>query len=85
MKVGVIGHGVVGKAASNTFQKKYKVIYDKFQDLDEFDRLSNRSFVFIMVPTPFDCKKKLVDISAIEESLNRLEKIDYNGNSPITH
>ena len=69
MKVGVIGHGVVGKAASNTFQKKYQVIiYDKFQDLDEFDRLSECSFVFIMVPAPFDCKKKLVDISAIEES-----------------
>ena len=53
MKVGVIGHGVVGKAASNTFQKKYQVIiYDKFQDLDEFDRLSECSFVFIMGSNP---------------------------------
>tara|TARA_B100001250_G_scaffold92010_1_gene76582 strand:+ start:1734 stop:2543 length:810 start_codon:yes stop_codon:yes gene_type:complete len=80
MIIGIIGHGVVGKAASSTFKKKYQIIiYDKFQELDKFEKLSECSFVFIMVPTPFDCKKNLVDISAVEESLNRLEKIDYNG------
>ena len=38
MNIGIIGYGVVGKAADNTFSKYYNTIkYDKYQDLDDFN------------------------------------------------
>ena len=46
MKVGLIGYGVVGKAAENTFQKEYDIVkYDKYQDLDDFKSLLYCDFV----------------------------------------
>ena len=79
MKIGIIGYGVVGKAAANTLQKRYEIIkYDKFQKLDDFNDLGLCSFVFIMVPTPFDCEKNIVNQEAIIESLDRLERIGYS-------
>ncbi len=80
MKIGIIGYGVVGKAADLTFKETFNVIkYDKFQDLDEFDRLLFCDFIFIMVPTPFDCKIDKVDDSAVLESLRKLATISYRG------
>ena len=77
-KVGIIGFGVVGKAASKTLSKKYKIIkYDKYQDLDSFESLLLCDFIFIMVPTPFDCEKNRVDDSAITDTLKILEERDY--------
>ena len=53
MKIGVVGYGVVGKAAVNTLKRKFEIVkYDKYQDLDSFDNLLPCDFVFIMVPTP---------------------------------
>ena len=40
--------------------------------------LGSCGFVFIMVPTPFDCKKNIVDQSSIIESLDKLQQINYN-------
>ena len=78
MKIGIIGFGVVGKAVNHTISKKYDVVkYDKYMDLDNFEDLLQCQFVFIVVPTPFDCKKNIVDDSAIVESLQRLQDIDY--------
>ena len=80
LKIGLIGYGVVGKAADNTFREKFNVIkYDKYQDLDTFEDLKECDFIFIMVPTPFDCEKNKVDLSAVEESLAKLDKIRYKG------
>ena len=79
MKIGIIGYGVVGKAAYQTFRNCYDVIkYDKYQDLDNFSDLLSCQFVFIMVPTPFDCNLKTVDDSAILESLEKLAKLDFS-------
>ena len=79
-KIGIIGYGVVGKAAVNTLNKGYEIVkYDKFQDLDAFSSLAVCDFVFIMVPTPFDCHYNKVDLSAVEESLNKLEDLGYGG------
>ena len=80
MNIGIIGYGVVGKAASLTFKKSYNVVkYDKFQNLDPFQSLINTEFTFIMVPTPFDCNLNSVDLSAVKESLLRLDEINYKG------
>ncbi|MDC0243233.1 hypothetical protein OAK07_00925 [Marine Group III euryarchaeote] len=78
MKIGIIGYGVVGKAAANTLEKKYDIIrYDKYQDLDTFDSLIDSDFIFIMVPTPFDCKQNKVDLKAVTDSLRRLDDLCY--------
>lgn len=78
MKIGIIGYGVVGRAVVNTLSKEYEIsIYDKFSDYDNFVDLKECLFVFITVPTPFDCDKNEIDESAITESLNKLEEIDY--------
>ena len=80
MCIGIVGYGVVGKAAANTLKKAYRIIkYDKYQSLDSFDSLLSCDFIFIMVPTPFDCDKNQVDLSAVEESLNRLDQLEYGG------
>ena len=78
MNIGIIGYGVVGKAATLTFEKEYNVLkYDKFQKLDNFNSLLVSDFVFIMVPTPFDCESNRVDISAVKESLDRLQSLGF--------
>ncbi len=78
MRIGIIGFGVVGKAAGATFSEKYALVkYDKFVEYDKFEKLLTCSFVFVMVPTPFDCKKNEVDDSAILETLERLESLSY--------
>ena len=78
-KVGIIGYGVVGKAAAMTLGKYYKIIkYDKYQKLNKFSDLIDCKFVFIMVPTPFDCLKNEVDDSAVLDSLNKLSEINFS-------
>jgi len=80
MNIGIIGYGVVGKAAENTLKKVYNIIkYDKYQNLNSFEELLKCEFVFIMVPTPFDCELNKVDLSAVNESLDKLSNLDYEG------
>ena len=80
MNIGLIGYGVVGKAADYTLSEVYNVIkYDKYQSLNSFDELLQCEFVFIMVPTPFNCESNEVDQSAIHESLDRLNDKNYEG------
>lgn len=84
MKIGIIGFGVVGKAAAKTFSKAYEVIkYDKYFNYDKFESLLTCEFVFIMVPTPFDCEKNEVDLSAIDESLQRLGDLGFSNTAVI--
>ena len=79
-KIGIIGFGVVGKAIYNTLSLEYDIVkYDKYQELNKFDDLLNCSFVFISVPTPFDCQQNKVDLSCVEESLEKLNNINYEG------
>ena len=79
-RIGIIGYGVVGKAADNTLSNKYKTVkYDKYQHLDKFEDLLNCEFIFIMVPTPFDCSTNSVDLSAVDESLETLNKLNFQG------
>jgi len=81
MNIGLIGYGVVGKAAAATLSTSFKLIkYDKYQNLDKFQDLKSCEFIFIMVPTPFDCENNVVDLSAVEESLERLADINYKKN-----
>ena len=78
MRIGIIGYGVVGKAAAKTFSQKYELIkYDKYMNLDSFEDLIRCEYVFIMVPTPFDCSKGKVDDKAVTDSLEMLDKLNF--------
>lgn len=78
MKIGIIGIGVVGKAIANTMQKEFQLVrFDKYGEFDDFDDLFNCDFIFISVPTPFDCNSNSVDDSAIIESLSLLKDKNY--------
>lgn len=79
MEIGIIGYGVVGRAVSNTLSNTHDLtIYDKYEKFDNFTDLNKCDFVFIMVPTPFDCQSNLTDDSAIIESLEGLDKMGYS-------
>jgi len=80
MKIGIVGHGVVGSAMARFFRKQPKhevMIYDKFRS--PYDGINQKSavnccdVVFICVPTPtaedgFSC-----DLSAVEECVEWIE------------
>ena len=79
MKIGIIGYGVVGKAIEATVSKRYSVVkYDKFVSSDPFKSILSCDFVFISVPTPFDTHNNCVDDSAVLESLDMLEKNNFD-------
>ena len=78
MNIGIIGFGVVGKAVAKTFSRQNKIIkYDKFSSYDKFSDLEKCDFIFITVPTPFDCEDNKTDTSAVFNSLERLEKLNF--------
>ena len=80
ISIGIIGFGVVGKAADNTFSKYFSTVkYDKFQNLNKFEELVDCNFIFVMVPTPFDCGNNEVDLSSVDESLKKLHDMHYRG------
>ena len=84
VKLGIIGYGVVGKAAEKTFSKFYEVIkYDKYKSLDDFSKLNEADMVFIMVPTPFDTITLSSDDFAVIESLHKLEEINFDSSKPV--
>jgi len=80
MRIGIVGHGVVGSAMARCFRRQPKhevVIYDKFRF--PYDGINQRSavnccdLVFVCVPTPtagggFSC-----DVSAVEECVEWIE------------
>jgi UDPglucose 6-dehydrogenase len=79
MKIGIVGHGVVGSAVARVFAShpKHEVrIYDKFQALHcsaECKILVNHSdLVFVCVPTPTAADGISCDVSAVEECLSWL-------------
>jgi len=78
MKIGIIGYGVVGQAIDFTLSKIYEMVkYDRYKDLSRFSDLKHCDFIFLSVPTPFDCVKNKVDDSAVKESLEKLESMAY--------
>ena len=75
LKLGIIGHGFVGTAVDNGFDKKVdKFIVDinknnnTIQDLVKFDP----SLVFVCVPTPQQETHEDVDISIVRDVLINL-------------
>lgn len=82
LKLGIIGHGFVGTAVDNGFDKnvdKFIVDINKnnntIQDLVKFDP----SLVFVCLPTPQQETHEDVDISIVRDVLINLNENSYKG------
>jgi UDPglucose 6-dehydrogenase len=82
LKLGIIGHGFVGTAVDNGFDKnvdKFIVDINKnkntIEDLIEFDP----SLIFVCVPTPQQDSHDDVDVSIVRDVLINLNEKSYKG------
>tara|TARA_A200000159_G_C7337219_1_gene345596 strand:- start:604 stop:1413 length:810 start_codon:yes stop_codon:yes gene_type:complete len=80
MKIGQIGFGFVGGALHRSLLKKKidTVIYDKYQKIGSIDDLLDTEVIFMCLPTPF-VEGHGFDLSAINENLKQLQKLNYEG------
>jgi UDPglucose 6-dehydrogenase len=76
MKVGVVGHGVVGSAVARFFlqhPKRKVTIYDKFKSpydsVEQRQAINSCDLVFICVPTPVAADGESCDVAAVDECL----------------
>jgi len=74
--LGIIGHGVVGKAIESVFKNKFKIfVYDKY--VEEYKDLKvvifNCNIIFVSVPTPMK-ESGEVDLEYIKDALEMIEK-----------
>jgi len=89
-KIGIIGHGFVGKAVSYGFSAQTGFaaelrVYDKDQSksLNSLDETVNKSdFLFISVPTPAQ-ESGEIDLSIIEDVLTDIDKINKSSSNVI--
>jgi UDPglucose 6-dehydrogenase len=86
-KIGIIGHGYVGKAVNNGFSPKNEIfVYDKFQEPSlSLEQIVNAAdFIFICVPTPMDNKYTKIDLSIVDEVFRETVKLARRiGKEPI--
>lgn len=77
MKIGVIGHGYVGKAVEYGFSPKNEVlVYDKFQESLPLEKVVKEAeFIFICVPTPMNESYTQIDLGIVEEVVGETVKL----------
>lgn len=81
MKIGMIGHGVVGQATANGLARKNNsvVIYDKYKEgLDSIEEVCKCEIIFICVPTPMK-KSGEINLDAINESIKQIDVFANDG------
>ncbi|ADO67275.1 putative UDP-glucose 6-dehydrogenase [Cafeteria roenbergensis virus] len=85
MKIGIVGLGFVGNAMYQSFLKKGLEndlnIYDKFKNggVGTFESILDSDILFLALPTPYHDIKKQYEYGPIEETLNKLKRVDYQG------
>jgi len=80
MRIGIVGHGVVGSAIGRFFSRHPNhevMIYDKFQapynSADRKDAVNASDLVFLCVPTPTAPDGASCDVSLVAECIDWLE------------
>lgn len=75
-KIGIVGFGIVGQALANGFSKDSILYFDKFKNSTPLeDVVSNSDFIFICLPTPMFEDESGIDLSIIEEMVDRVAKL----------
>ena len=80
MRISQIGKGFVGSALHRSFKEKgiETIVYDKFQKIGNIKDVLDSGIVFLCLPTPY-VDSSGFDLSAIDESLEKLSELNYNG------
>lgn len=88
-QIGIIGYGVVGQATGNGFKTAGHVIlfHDKFKKTDSLENVVRGSeFIFICVPTPTLPDYDGIDLSIVNEVVDKVAKVvkeSQNGKKKI--
>ena len=78
MKIGIIGLGVVGTAVKEGFKEHEIFTYDKFKNSNTIEEVTDNSeLIFVSVPTPSN--KQGIDLSAVNKTIELLNKLNYTG------
>lgn len=74
---GVIGYGFLGTAVVHGFGLHANIrIYDKFKDFDTLeDVVKGSEFLWMCLPTPMDLDSGSIDLSALEENLEKIHSL----------
>ena len=82
IKVGLIGVGFVGSALLKSFRLKnvHTVAYDKFRkdnELNTFEECLDTDLIFLCLPTLFDYKSEMYNMTALSEICELLDNNNY--------
>ncbi len=76
--IGIIGYGIVGKATAYGFKDGNNIkYYDKYKDSDSLrDVVKFSEFIFVCLPTPY--KKDKIDLSIMDENIDKIAELSKN-------
>lgn len=80
-KLSIIGVGFVGGAMKKSFEMKGQTVfaYDKFKDLDTFEKCLDAPIMFLCLPTLFNEETNEYDKEPIHETCAKLVNAQYEG------
>ena len=80
-KISIIGVGFVGGAMKKSFEMKNVSVYayDKFKDIDSFEKCLEASIMFLCLPTLFDEHTNEYDKEPMHETCVKLVDAGYEG------
>jgi len=77
--IGIIGYGIVGQAVAYGFSNCNIYIYDKYKPSESLASVAEKSeFLFICLPTPIKSDESGIDLSIIEENIEKITKHTNN-------
>jgi UDPglucose 6-dehydrogenase len=78
-KVGIIGHGVVGKGIEKLLGEYVVAIYDPSSGYSDKRAFEDLDLVVVCVPTPTDSDGISCDVSVVQRTLLWLRQINFKG------
>lgn len=81
--IGIIGYGIVGQAVEHGFKDTNNILYyDKYKPSNPLeDVVKSSEFIFICLPTPY--KEDRIDLSIMNESIEKIAELSKNTNKII--
>jgi len=76
--IGIIGHGIVGKAVEYGFKEGDNNIrwHDKLKKSASLESVVDSSeFIFVCLPTPFSASRERIDLSIMDENMAKITQI----------
>jgi UDPglucose 6-dehydrogenase len=73
--IGIVGYGMVGQAVAYGFSNSKILIYDKYKESDPLETVvKNSDYIFICLPTPIKEDESGIDLSIIDENIQKIVK-----------